>query len=172
MIEYEEKTKGFAELDERDKSALSIVDEKQKLLDTYKKINAGVETFYPDKYAEKTREIGPTAEETASANAINAKIREAAKERARTRLAGYDFDYADNLIVDKEKRTHYRLIGTEPKPITREMICSDLEKGSKDYKWCMGEIVGTPEAGCRNSYGDPCGSKYEKSRYGFTIIKE
>lgn len=176
-ITYSEEEIGFNELDEHDKAVLTTVaDKDKKVEDEYKKLRNSLAAFNTEKFIEAKRNFGPTEQDYANANEIKDRISRDARERAFTRYkAGYEFGFNENFIIDKENKIHFSLIGTEPVPVTRDMICSDLKKGSKDYKWCMGEIVGSPERECRNSYGDPCGSKYEKTGvgygFGYSLVK-
>jgi len=86
----------------------------------------------------------------------------------------FKFNYIEGLITDKENKTDYALqqMKVDPYAYRKEVICAGLDEASEDYKWCMGEKTGTPAPGCKNRYGDSCGSKYKSTgNNGFELTK-
>lgn len=103
----------------------------------------------------------PTSELNFRQHGILAQTEKTARERANILFSEkYSLDFISDLIIDRSNSTHYKLIYTVDKGITRDEICSNLKKDSTDYKWCMGETTHTPKSGCKNSYGDACGTRY------------
>lgn len=80
------------------------------------------------------------------------------------------FEYSQNTIIDKSKKFKFEF--TNVVPPKRADICADkkgkFDYGFDEYAFCMGTKVHQSST-CQNQYGDPCGTKYDKGRAGYTI---
>lgn len=86
-------------------------------------------------------------------------------------LKQYSQDYKVewNKILDNKNKIQFNFI---PKSITRAETCSDLKgKPDNSYEFCMG-IRTFKQAECQDSYGNPCGSKYDKSINGCSLKED
>ncbi|WP_454667867.1 hypothetical protein [Acinetobacter calcoaceticus] len=80
-----------------------------------------------------------------------------------------------NNILDEKNKIVFNFTNTAVKRQSREELCADLkgkiDRGVDRYAFCMGTQVHQGPT-CQNSHGDPCGTKYDKSRAGYNIKKD
>ncbi len=80
-----------------------------------------------------------------------------------------------NNIIDEKNKIVFNFTNPAVKRQSREEICEHkkgkFDYGFDEYAFCMGTKVHQAPT-CQNSYGDPCGTKYDKSRAGYTIKKD
>lgn len=86
-------------------------------------------------------------------------------------LNSIEFDEVSNTIIDPKNKIKFNF--TFPKPPTREEICAELKNDPRAYEFCMGtRTFQHRDNTCKNSYGDPCGSTYDRDGAGgYTLRK-
>ncbi|UGQ27239.1 hypothetical protein [Acinetobacter calcoaceticus] len=82
-----------------------------------------------------------------------------------------EFDEVSDTIIDQKNKIKFNF--TFPKPLTREQICAELKNEPKAYEFCIGaRTFQYRDNTCKNSYGDPCGSTYDRNGTGgYTLRK-
>ncbi|WP_322977410.1 hypothetical protein [Acinetobacter pittii] len=92
------------------------------------------------------------------------------KELEELKVVYDSVEFSEKTIIDKKNKIKFEL--TNVVPPTRAEICADkkgkFDYGFDEYAFCMGTKVHQAPT-CQNQYGDPCGTKYDKSRAGYTI---
>ncbi|UGQ27238.1 hypothetical protein [Acinetobacter calcoaceticus] len=85
-----------------------------------------------------------------------------------------EVDKASDTIIDQKNKIKFKFIFFKrPTPLPREQLCAELKNEPKAYEFCMGtRTFQHRDNTCKNSYGDPCGSTYDRNDAGgYTLRK-
>jgi len=97
------------------------------------------------------------------------------KEKEVEKLAD-SYTVSENNILNKTNKIQFNFSTNFIKEKSREEICADLKgkfetNGTDRYAFCMGTQTHQGPT-CQNSAGHPCGTKYEQSRAGSTVVEQ